>query len=577
MRHLIQISLALCLLVACGQSSEDSSRTAGEAAPDAAPALATPVRLTTDESSERDADFSPDGQWVSFGSTRSGNEDIWKMPAGGGEAVQLTRHLADDLYASWSPDGTRLCFTSERDGQHANVWTVSADGAEERQITADADSVVRGGGSICSWSPDGTHIAYSAVHSGIAAIWVTPEAGGAARQITEGPVDWLPDWSPDGRSIAFASNRTGNGDLWVQPLDGGPARQVTTHPSSDWAGAWSPDGRWLAFSSNRTGNIDLWVVPAEGGPARQVTDTPGKMEFVPRWSVDGTHLAYNAGALAALVVWDMDTDAETVLVDAARCGAWSPSGDEVAYLAPVRGGVRALYRLPAAGGDARLVSDAIEEDTDFAFIFSHIAWTPDGKQIAYAATHGGESELWSIPVDGGEPGQLTVTPGAVGHPAWAPDGKRLVFVHTVDGQRDLWLLDVSGWTARPLVSTPADEVWPSWSPDGRRIVFHREAMGASDADRIGVVAVDGGPVTWLAEGIWPQWMPDGERILFTRRDGSLRPVPYTIAVAGGEPVRVRDLPMWVPQISPDGTRILYLRYSNNDIWLADMTTILGAG
>ena len=119
MRSNIALPISLLLFtLSCGQQPPPQEPESRE------PSV---TQFTTHPANERDAAWSPDGKWISFGSMRSGNEDIWKKPAQGGEAVQLTTDPASDLYATWSPDGERLAFTSDRGGA-PNVWTVAAAG-----------------------------------------------------------------------------------------------------------------------------------------------------------------------------------------------------------------------------------------------------------------------------------------------------------------------------------------------------------------------------------------------------------------------------------------------------------------
>lgn len=73
--------LVAALHLACSRS---------EPPPPAEPPRAIERRLTDTSVNERDGNWSPDGQWIVFGSSASGDEDIYKMPAGGGEQQQLT-------------------------------------------------------------------------------------------------------------------------------------------------------------------------------------------------------------------------------------------------------------------------------------------------------------------------------------------------------------------------------------------------------------------------------------------------------------------------------------------------------
>ena len=85
------------------------------------------ARITTGNETIEDADVSPDGRWLAFDSDRSGNFDLYVMPAAGGEARQITTDPAGDFSADWSPDGRRIVFHSLRNGSR-DIYTVDADG-----------------------------------------------------------------------------------------------------------------------------------------------------------------------------------------------------------------------------------------------------------------------------------------------------------------------------------------------------------------------------------------------------------------------------------------------------------------
>ena len=131
-----------------------------------APATDWLWQVTTDTKADYAPSWSPDGTTIAFTSTRSGNPDIWTIPAGGGVATQITTDPAYDTYSAWSPDGTTLAFSSNTSG---------------------------------NWD-----------------IWTIPATGGPVTQITTDPAyDEWPAWSPDGFAISFGSKRSGNWDIWV--------------------------------------------------------------------------------------------------------------------------------------------------------------------------------------------------------------------------------------------------------------------------------------------------------------------------------------------------------------------------
>jgi TolB protein len=197
-------------------------------------------QITFDHATTRFADLSSDGRVLVLSSDRSGNQDLWRLPAEGGEMTQLTVEPMPDRVPLWSPDGKEIAFVSRRSGNHD--------------------------------------------------VWVMPAEGGAARSLATHPaLDSLPAWSPDGREIAFLSHRSGGGDIWVVPAQGGVPRQITDDPAVDQIPVWSPDGKWLVYQSWRTGVQRLWRIPAVGGEPEPLTEGPAGAS---RWSPDGTILYF---------------------------------------------------------------------------------------------------------------------------------------------------------------------------------------------------------------------------------------------------------------------------------------------
>ncbi|MFM1555627.1 MAG: peptidase S41, partial [Limisphaerales bacterium] len=68
--------------------------------------------------------FSPDGNWIAFGSRRHGQWDVFVIPALGGGARQLTWHSGSELPFGWNADSSRICFTARRDSPRYGLYTV---------------------------------------------------------------------------------------------------------------------------------------------------------------------------------------------------------------------------------------------------------------------------------------------------------------------------------------------------------------------------------------------------------------------------------------------------------------------
>jgi Tol biopolymer transport system component len=245
--------------------------------------LAQATRLTTSVQDITQVVVSPDGAWLAFDSDRSGNADIWKMAAAGGEPVQLTTDPGDDFMPDWSPDGKLIAYHSFRDGNR-DLTVVSSAGGPARRITATPFHEFNP-----RWSPDGRRLVF---------YWRADERREGDRLINtltrlddstwggiEGVADqgYAPTWSPDGKWIAFAERpneaelRRGERSLRIRvvPGGGGGARVVQGEFDFEgrrlWVGpaAWGADGKELYFQGyDATGWFGLFSVPLTGGTPR---------------------------------------------------------------------------------------------------------------------------------------------------------------------------------------------------------------------------------------------------------------------------------------------------------------------
>jgi len=180
-------------------------------------------------------------------------------------------------------------------------------------------------------------------------------------------------------------------------------------------------------------------------------------------------------------------------------------------------------------------------------------WSPDGSRLAFASNRDSKAkQLYVLPVEGGEPLQLTELNEDVTEVVWSPDGTRIVFSARVRDpayeeederkrrprrfERLQYKLDDEGWIGdrrRHLLVVPADgsappvqltdgdfeDAAPSWSPDGRRIAFAsaRQEHWDTEVERdIFVVDAEGGEPERLTGGDSryeaPAWSPDGSAI-----------------------------------------------------------------
>ena len=154
-------------------------------------------RMTTNPAEDKWPYWSHDGKWIYFASTRTGREEIWKMPSDGGEAVQITRNSGDT--PEESPDGRFLYFMKGWP-EALSVWRASVDGNQEAKVL---DSVHSEG----QWSvgKDGIYFFRTPDKMGHSDICFSEFASGQIRKVLtiQLPVNNHIAVSPDGRTILY--------------------------------------------------------------------------------------------------------------------------------------------------------------------------------------------------------------------------------------------------------------------------------------------------------------------------------------------------------------------------------------
>jgi len=218
--------------------------------------------------------ISPDGQWLVYDSSISGNQDIYKMPVTGGEAIQLTTHPSGDFSPGWSPDGEKIVFHSFREGNR-DIFVMSKDGESIEQITDDPSHemgpLFLANGKQISFSSDRTGRYELNIVTQDQSGWSEPE------QITFDGCS-----SARGSYVKNSIAYIAEDDLRiVSPDDRLEKTLVESHdalrtPRPRFPG-WSADGKTVYYSAvDGRGVESIWAVPVVGGEPelKVISDDP---------------------------------------------------------------------------------------------------------------------------------------------------------------------------------------------------------------------------------------------------------------------------------------------------------------
>ncbi len=265
-------------------------------------------------------------------------------------------------------------------------------------------------------------------------LFVIPAAGGTARQFTFKPnAAGSLQWSPDGKWIYFASRRKEfdeQSEVYRIPIDGGEAQLVSKSSNGVRQFRLSPDGKWLAYtmtdavtaaekSESKKGNdvqtVDknfkqhrLYIQAVGNAESKALTGDMSVWEF--EWSPDGSQLVFQASATPRTddsymfkKIYTVPSNGQTppkILTETkGKLGnmAWSPDGKQIAFLAgvdetdPANG---SIFVVPATGGPAKNLSENYEGTV------THVSWL-DAATLIFSSTERSHTALNTMPAIGG--------------------------------------------------------------------------------------------------------------------------------------------------------------------------------
>ncbi len=469
-----------------------------------------------------DPQISADGRLVAYvvskidRSHNRRNSAIWMATVDGSRTPwQFTTSSQSCNSPRWSPDGKWLAFLSTRPAAESmgstlsgsspgptptpaptpaatsspeqlrsQVYLLSMSGGEAKRLTN-----LKNGVSLFRWSPDGARMVVVS-RSGPSDNRIESEDRSDVRHYRNSSYKFNDNgWFDDRRT-----------HLWLVDLKDGNSRQITE--GNDWNDRdprWSPDGTHIAFASNRTGkeyeenrNTDVWVITTAGGQPTRISDHD-EADNNPRWSPDGKTIAFTGEI--------HDRDHPKI------------------WLAPANG-----------GAPSKLAADNLD------LIPADLQWSGDGKSLFFEAGVKGEVQLFRVELATRIVAPITVGARAIHGLDFNSATKTMVYgANDFKHLDDLYAADLSGRNERRLTALN-EKLWQQlelaaierftyksvddWEIDG----FLVKPLGWQTGKKYPVIlSIHGGPagqygVDWFHE--FQVYAAKGYAVLFTNPRGS---------------------------------------------------------
>ncbi len=455
-------------------------------------------RLTGDENGyEMFARFSPDGKHIAFTGQYDGNTEVYLMPAEGGIPKRLTytatlgrddvsdRMGPNNIVMTWR-DNESIVFRSRKQSFNdfkGQLFLANINGGMPEELPLPC-------GGFCSYSPDRTKLAYNRVFREFRT-WKYYKGGMAD-------------------------------DIWIYDFKSKSTEQVTRNIYQDMYPMWFGDK--IYFLSERERPTNLWCYDIQSKETKKVTNfTEYDVKFPS--AGDDVIVFENGGYL-----YRFDLAAQTTTKIPVRIAADLTTG-----------------------------RNSLKDASKF---IQTLSLSPDGRRIAMGA----RGDVWTVPSKSGITRNLTQTPGIhERNVAWSPDGKFIAYVSDRTGEDEIWIQSQEGNTEPVKLTANADtyKYEITWSPDSKKILWADKML------RLQYVDVSTREVTLVDRATnWEfreyGWSPDSKWIVYTypsRRETS-RIDLYELATKTRTPVTDSWYDASDPSFASDGKYLVFT--SNRD-------------
>ena len=488
--------------------------------------------------------------------------DLYSVDKSGGTARKLTNdENGYEMFARFSPDGKQIAFTAQYDG-NTEVYTIPADGGVPVRLT------------------------YTA----------TLNRDDISDRM--GPNNIVMTWK-DNENIVYRSRKQSfndfKGQLFITSVKGGLSEELPL-PCGGFC-SYSPDKSKLAynrvFREFRTWKYyrggmadDIWIYDFKTKQTENITNSPAQ-EIFPMWVGDKIYFASDRDRTMNLFVYDLKTKETKKLTDFKEFDIKFPSlGDNAIVFE--NGGFIYVFDLATqkyAKVTVTIANDLItgrNQLKDASKFINSSSISPDGKRLAFDA----RGDVWTLPAKTGITRNITQTRGVHNRDvAWSPDGKYIAFISDRTGEDEIFIAkqDATGDAVQITKNADTYKYSCTWSPDSKKLLWADKML------RLQYVDIDSKEVTVVDQAkAWEfnnySWSPDSKWVTYAFPDRRNFGIVYIYELASKTKTAVTDT--WYssgdPAFSNDGKYLFFTSnrdfnptYSNTE-WnhsYSDMTKI----